>query len=239
MPTGVSRNGPLGFLEIFLDAFIPIPSSLAWREVDSALNDDGALNDISGLFDCLFTNYWFYRHNFRDYQAGCTGLIRAPGRRRRSLQLRCCRGRGSLSNLLSIWTAPWMLGQLPFGSFGCGTGALWIMLAVQPPARLWRPALPQCAATALSCALCRGYQRGSFATTSAEGDGATARLLRGPTRTLALLLPTVAGSTVPSTWEGAGLTRLYRLTDGTVEEMEAERLPEIALDQPSLVVVEN
>ena len=75
--------------------------------------------------------------------------------------------------------------------------------------------------------------------TSVEGDGATLRLLQGPTRTLALLLPAVAGATVPSAWEIAGLARLYRLTDGTVEEMEAERLPEVALDQPSLAIVEN
>ena len=75
--------------------------------------------------------------------------------------------------------------------------------------------------------------------TSMEGDGATARLLRGPTRTLALLLPAVAGATVPSAWEIAGSARLYRLADGTVEEMQAERLPEVALDQPSLVIVEN
>ena len=76
-------------------------------------------------------------------------------------------------------------------------------------------------------------------TTSVEGDGATARLLRGPTRTLALLLPAVVGAAVPSAWEIAGLARLYRLADGTVEEIEADQLPEMALDQPSLVIVEN
>ena len=75
--------------------------------------------------------------------------------------------------------------------------------------------------------------------TSVEGDGATARLLQGPTRTLALLLPAAAGTAVPPVWEGTGLARLYRLADGTVEEIEADQLPEIALDQPSLVIVEN
>ena len=74
---------------------------------------------------------------------------------------------------------------------------------------------------------------------SVEGDGATARLLRGPTRTLALLLPTVAGGVVPAC-EIAGPARLYRtLVDGTVEEMQADQLPEIALNQPSLLIVEN
>ena len=47
------------------------------------------------------------------------------------------------------------------------------------------------------------------------------------------------GATVPSAWEIAGLARLYRLADGTVEEIQADQLPEIALDQPSLVIVEN
>ena len=72
-----------------------------------------------------------------------------------------------------------------------------------------------------------------------EGDGATARLLQGPTRTLALLLPAAAGTAIPPVWEKTGSARLYRLADGTVEEMEAERLPEVALDQPSLVIVED
>ena len=74
---------------------------------------------------------------------------------------------------------------------------------------------------------------------SVEGDGTTARLIQGSTRTLALLLPAVAEVTVPSAWEIAGSARLYRLADGTVEEMQADQLPEIALNQPSLVIVEN
>ena len=75
--------------------------------------------------------------------------------------------------------------------------------------------------------------------TSMEGDEATVRLLQGPTRTLVLLLPVVAGATISSIVPVTGLARLYRLTDGTVEEIEADQLPEIALDQPSLVIVEN
>ena len=75
--------------------------------------------------------------------------------------------------------------------------------------------------------------------TSVEGDGATVRLLQGPTRTLALLLPTVAGAAIPSIPSVAGPARFYRLADGTVEEMQADQLPEIALDQPSLLIVEN
>ena len=75
--------------------------------------------------------------------------------------------------------------------------------------------------------------------TSVGGDGATVRLLRGPTRTLALLLPAVAGAAIPSVGPVTGSAQLYRLADGTVEETEAERLPEIALDQPSLVIVED
>ena len=75
--------------------------------------------------------------------------------------------------------------------------------------------------------------------TSVEGDGATARLLQGPTRTLALLLPTVAGAAIPSIPSVTGSARLYRLADGTVEDIQAERLPEIVLDQPSLLIVEN
>ena len=47
------------------------------------------------------------------------------------------------------------------------------------------------------------------------------------------------GRQTPSAWEIAGSARLYRLADGTVEEMEAEQLPEVTLDQPSLVIVEN
>ena len=78
-----------------------------------------------------------------------------------------------------------------------------------------------------------------FAATSVEGDGATVRLLRGPTRTLALLLPAVAGAAIPAAWEGAGLVRLYGLADGTVEEMEGGRLSEVALEQPSLAIGEN
>lgn len=82
--------------------------------------------------------------------------------------------------------------------------------------------------------------RGPFAeATSLEDEGATARLLRGPTRTLALLLPAVAGATVPAAWEDGGWARLYRLADQTVEELEGGRLAEIALDQPSLVIAEN
>ena len=75
--------------------------------------------------------------------------------------------------------------------------------------------------------------------TSIEGDGATARLLRGPTRTLALLLPAVAGAAIPCAWEGTGLVRLYGLADGTVEEMGTKQRSEIALEQPSLVLVEG
>ena len=41
--------------------------------------------------------------------------------------------------------------------------------------------------------------------TSLESDGATARLIQGPTRTLALLLPAVAGTTVPSALGGNGI----------------------------------
>ena len=78
-----------------------------------------------------------------------------------------------------------------------------------------------------------------FAATSVEGDGATVRLLRGPTRTLALLLPAVAGAAIPAAWEGAGLVRLYGLADGTVEELEGGRLSEVALEQPSLAIGEN
>ncbi len=70
--------------------------------------------------------------------------------------------------------------------------------------------------------------------TSLAGDGATARLLQGPTRTLALLL-----TAVPPAWEMSGLARLYRLIDGTVEQVPAERLPEMTLDQPSLLIREN
>ena len=75
--------------------------------------------------------------------------------------------------------------------------------------------------------------------TSVENDSATARLIQGSTRTLALLLPAVAEAAVPSAWEIAGSARFYRLADGTVEGMQADQLPEIALDQPSLVIVEN
>lgn len=82
--------------------------------------------------------------------------------------------------------------------------------------------------------------RGPFAeATSLEGEGATVRLLRGPTRTLALLLPAVAGATVPAAWEDGGWAWLYRLADQTVEELEDGRLAEIALDQPSLVIGAN
>ena len=82
--------------------------------------------------------------------------------------------------------------------------------------------------------------RGPFAeATSLECEGATARLLRGPTHTLALLLPAVAGATVPAAWEDRGWARLYRLADQTVEELEDGRLAEIALDQPSLVIGAN
>ena len=41
--------------------------------------------------------------------------------------------------------------------------------------------------------------------TSVEGEGATARLIQGPTRKLALLLPAVAGAAAPSAWEGYGI----------------------------------
>ena len=75
--------------------------------------------------------------------------------------------------------------------------------------------------------------------TSIEDDGVTVRLIQGPNRTLGLLLPTVADAAIPSIPSVAGPARLYRLTDGTVEEIEAERLPEITLDQPSLLIVEN
>jgi len=82
--------------------------------------------------------------------------------------------------------------------------------------------------------------RGPFAeATSLEGEGMTVRLLRGPTRTLALLLPAVAGATVPAAWEDGGWARLYRLADQTVEELEDGRLAEIALDQPILVIGAN
>ena len=82
--------------------------------------------------------------------------------------------------------------------------------------------------------------RGPFAeATSLEGEGTTARLLRGPTHTLALLLPAVAGATVPAAWEDGGWARLYRLADQTVEELEDGQLAEIALDQPSLVIGAN
>lgn len=88
-------------------------------------------------------------------------------------------------------------------------------------------------------ALLQGF-RGPFAeATSLEGEGATARLLRGPTHTLALLLPAVAGATVPAAWEDMGWARLYRLVDQTVEGLEDGQLAEIALDQPSLVIGAN
>lgn len=82
--------------------------------------------------------------------------------------------------------------------------------------------------------------RGPFAeAASMEGEGATARLLRGPTCTLALLLPAAAGTAAPAAWEDVGWTRLYRLADGTVEGLEGGPLAEIALDQPSLVIAEH
>ena len=81
--------------------------------------------------------------------------------------------------------------------------------------------------------------RGPFAEATSLGEDATVRLLRGPTRTLALLLPAVAGATVPAAWEDGGWARLYRLADQTVEELEDGQLAEIALDQPILAVGAN
>ena len=88
-------------------------------------------------------------------------------------------------------------------------------------------------------ALLQRFRVSAAEATSVQGDGVTARLLQGPTRTLALLLPAVAGAVAPSVWEMAGTARLYRLADGTAAEIQAERLPEVALDQPSLVIREN
>ena len=70
---------------------------------------------------------------------------------------------------------------------------------------------------------------------SVEDAGTTARLLQGPQRTLALLLPTAAEAKIPADVPISGSARLYRLADGTVEEL----VPTVALDQPSLIIGEH
>ena len=77
---------------------------------------------------------------------------------------------------------------------------------------------------------------------SLEGDGVKARLIRGPSRTLALLLPEVLDAlpaSVLGELAGADSVRLYRLVDGTVAEMELDRLRAVELDQPVLAVIET